>query len=499
MSKRIRSIIIAAVCLLVLGIAALILTKLPDDKKNNNTSSGSNESGVASSDSTDILGYITVYEFKGEQIATIDVKNQYGGFKMNQVSKDKWIVENAPDYEVNTATLDDLKTSCIQFAATKIIAENPADLTVYGIDDNSTVAFVSYTTGEKLSMYVGDDASSGGTYVYIKENDKVYLTSSGWSEVFEHKYTAYINLIMTPLMDVDKEGNEVDPRVKKIAFSGRGLKTPVIVEENPEYAAAEKDGTLNSSTSKNFSRFIYTSPINAEISNDAYDGLQNYYFGLSAYDVYELNPTAKDLADCGLTSPYVTLEVTAENMSFTIKLGNTVKIGEGEYYYATATNKKAIYVVDSLDFSFFKADPIDYMSALVVNVMIDDIASIEVEMDGKKYEFVSSGSGEDLVVRWNGKKMSTEEYRDLYTLVMLAYCEESVQPGQYNGQADLKITYKYRNKEKVDVIEYVKVETRKYMIRRNGGDLALCRSKYVDTLKQGVNLFISGKNVPTDY
>ena len=53
-----------------------------------------------------------------------------------------------------------------------------------------------------------------------------------------------------------------------------------------------------------------------------------------------------------------------------------------------------------------------------------------------------------------GKKMSTAEYRDLYQLIMLAYCEESVQPGQYKGEADLKITYKYRNKEKVDVIEY---------------------------------------------
>lgn len=498
MSKRIRSIIIAAVALVLLIAAALILATLPDSSEEN-TSSNGNESGLTSSESTDILGYITVYEFKNEQIASIQVKNEYGGFTINQVSEDEWIVEEASDYEVNTATLDDLKTSCIQFAATKVIAENPEDLTVYGIDDNSTVASVSYTTGEKLNMYIGADASSGGRYVYIKENDKVYLTSSGWSDVFKHKYTAYINLVMTPVMDTDEDGNEVDPRVKKISYSGRGLETPVIVEENPEYTAAEKDGTLNSSTTKNYSRFIYTSPIVADISNDSYDGLQNYYFGISAYDIYELNPTAKDLADCGLADPYVTVEVTALNSTFSIKLGNTVTIGDGEYYYATATDKKAIYVVDSLDFSFFKADPIDYMSALVVNVMLDDIASIGVEMDGEKYEFTASGTEDDLVVRWNGKKMSTAEYRDLYQLIMLAYCEESVQPGQYKGEADLKITYKYRNKDKIDVIEYVKVETRKYMIRRNGGDLALCRSKYVDTLKQGINLFISGKDVPTDY
>ena len=97
------------------------------------------------------------------------------------------------------------------------------------------------------------------------------------------------------------------------------------------------------------------------------------------------------------------------------------------------------------------------------------------------------------------KKMSTKEFRDLYQLVMLALCEESVEPDTYSGDPDLKITYTYRGKEKVDTVEYVKVATRKYMIRKNGSDLALCRSKHVDSLINGIEKFIAGSDVPAGY
>jgi hypothetical protein len=169
------------------------------------------------------------------------------------------------------------------------------------------------------------------------------------------------------------------------------------------------------------------------------------------------------------------------------------------YYYAMTNERKPIFIVDANDFTFFDEDLIKYMSAIVVNVMIDEIKTLTFDIGDKKYVFESSGEGEDLVVRWDGKKMSTEEYRDLYTLVMLTYCEESVEPGKYKGDADVKITYTYREREKVDVIEYVKAETRKYLIRLNGSDLALVRSKYVDTLCYGVEAYISGKDVPSDY
>lgn len=237
----------------------------------------------------------------------------------------------------------------------------------------------------------------------------------------------------------------------------------------------------------------------ADISDDAYVGLQNQYFGLTADDIYVLNPTASDKAKCGLSNPYVTIDITATKRNLKIMLGDKFEADDNVYYYAMTSERTPIFIVEASDFTFFEEDLINYMSAIVINVMIDEIDTLTVETGGKKHIFETSGEGDDLIVRWNGKKMSTQEYRDLYTLVMLAYCEESVEPGKYSGEPYLKLTYKYREREKIDTIEYIKAETRKYLIRLNGSDLALVRSKYVDTLVYGVEAFITGKDVPSDY
>jgi len=502
MSKRLRTIIIAAAAALLLGAAVLIVSIIPQESENNN--SGNTSSSIAGSEAPDASGYITVYSFDADQVRRIEVKNEHGSYAVKYLKEDEYTLEGMEEYEVDFDSIETLLTSCMEFLASKVIAENPTDLAPYGLKEPAAQARITYDTGEVIEASIGDTSSSGSRYVYLKGNDKIYLVPSGWSTVFEDKYSNFLDLTVVDAIETDEDGNEIDPHVKKISYFGKGLENPIILEENPEYVAekkrleeAEEGETLEATV--NAAQFIFTSPFKADVSNGNFEGMQYAYYGLTAYDIYALRPTAKDLKACGLDDPYVTVEVVDAKQTIKIKLGNTVTIGEEEYYYAVASGKTPIYLVDAVDFSFFEEDMINYMSAIVVNVMIDDIDTLTVEHGKDKYVFETSGDGEELVVRWNGKKMSTAEYRDLYQLVMLAYCEESVKPGEYKGDAELKITYTYRGKEKVDVVEYVKVEPRKYLIRRNGSDLALVRSKYVNTLVYGVTEFINGRDVPSDY
>ena len=503
MSKRVRAIVAALICLAVLVGALLAITFWPekDDTENN----GSNVSGITGSeDESEQYGNVKVYEFEVDNVRDITVENTVGGYTLSYVKSKTWTLKGVDSGFLTEEDLDSVLATATEFVAVKLIAEKPTNMEAYGLDEPLATATIKYNTGETITVLVGDTNSSGGVYVYLKENDKIYLTESSWSDVFLLKNSAFIDLTVVDAIENDEDGNEVDPKITKITYTGPALKNPIVIEQNPEYLTQVKEveenaGEDDAEQTVYASEFMFTSPMVADISNDAFDGMQYAYYGLAATDVYSFKPTSKQLSDCGLSSPQVVISLFDKNGTTKINLGKKVTIEEVEYYYVTATGKTPIYIVEASNFTFFEEDLIDYMSAIVVNVLIDDIKTMTFEIGDDKYVFEQSGSGDALVVRYNGKKVSTAEYRDLYQLVMLVYCEESVEPNEYKGDGDIKITYTYHEREKVDVVEYVKVATRKYMIRRNGSDLALVRSKYVDTLVFGVTELISGRDVPSDY
>lgn len=500
LSARVRSIIIALLCLVLLVGAALAITFWPE-----RSGKGENSSSIISSSESELneLGYLNVYSFKQSQVRDISVENTLGGFNFKYVGEESWQLQEAEVEPKDAKELEDVILSATEFAATKLVAENPTDFKSYGLDNPLGKVKITYSTGEVINAHIGDTNVTGNVYVYLVENNKIYVTDPGWAEPFLQKYTAYIDLSVVDALETDEDGNDIDPHVTKITYTGKGVKNPIVIEENPEYVTQqqelENDDSGDAEATVNAAQFIFTSPMVADISNDAFESRQYDYYGLLATDVYALKPTSADFAKCGLNTPYVTISITDKNGVIKIDLGNKIAIGDKEFYYVKSSTKTPIFIVEASNFTFFEEDLIDYMSAIVVNVMIDDIKTLTVEMDGKKYVFEESGSGEELIARYNGKKLSTAEYRDFYQLVMLVLCEESVEPGEYKGDAELKITYTYREREKVDVVEYVKVAARKYMIRRNGSDLALVRSKYVDTLKFGIGELIAGRDVPSDY
>lgn len=503
MSKRVRAIVAALICLVILVGVALAITFWPEKKDNENA--GSNVSGITSSeDESEQYGNVKVYEFSADAVRDITVENAVGGYTLSYVKSKTWKLKDIDSGFITDEEIKNVMATATEFVAIKLIAEKPTNMEAYGLDKPQATATIKYSTGEKITVLVGNSNSTGGVYVYLKENDKIYLTESDWSDVFLLKNSAFMDLTVVDDIETDAEGNEIDPKINKITYTGPALKNPIVIEQNPEYLTQLKEveenaGKDDAEQTVYASQFMFTSPMVADISNDAFDGMQYAYYGLAATDIYSFKPTSKELSDCGLSKPQVVISLYDKNGTTKINLGKKFTLDETEYYYVTASGKTPIYIVEASNFTFFEEDLIDYMSAIVVNVLIDDIKTMTFEVGDKKYVFEQSGSGEELVVRYGGKKVSTAEYRDLYQLVMLVYCEESVEPGQYKGDADIKITYTYHDREKVDVVEYVKVATRKYMIRRNGSDLALVRSKYVDTLVFGVTELISGRDVPSDY
>ncbi|MBE6788774.1 MAG: DUF4340 domain-containing protein [Ruminococcaceae bacterium] len=502
MSKRLRTIIISSVAVLLLLAAVLVVGLLPQNLGQSSSQNAS--SSISQNDVPDEYGEIPIYAFNSDQLLMAEVENKLGGFTLVKKGEDKYVLEGMEDYALNSDSVTAITTNAAQLSATKLISEHPDDLEPYGLAEPIAKVKLSFDTGEVVEIWIGETSATGSKYIYIKSSDKIYLTYGGWSSVFEYRYTFYLDMTVVDDIETDEDGKDIDPHVKKISYFGKGLKTPIILEENPEYIAeverldAVEDGEKVEAKVLP-AQYVFLSPFKADASNDSFAGKQYDYFGLTAEEIYSPNPTAKDFKDCGLDDPYMNIELVTAKRTIKIKLGGTLTYNEKPCFYVSSSDRDSIFIVSSEYFTFFKEDMIDYMSAIVVNVMIDDIKDLTIQHGKDKYVFETTGEGEDLVIRYNGKKLSTSEYRDLYQLIMLVYCEESVEPGQYKGDGDFTITYTYRDKEKVDVVEYVKVASRKYMIRLNGSDLGLVRSKYVDTLALGITEFINGRDVPSTY
>lgn len=499
MSKRVKSIVICAIALLVLVAVTLAVTFIDFD--------GGEDAPVSSiteQQELDAQGQIELFAYNTDQFLKAEIKNNYNDYTIKRNGDDGWVIVGMEDFLLGSSATDTLEITSTQLVAMNIVAENPTQFEPYGLDEPLAKVILHYSTGEKLELWIGDTNSTGSEYIYFKNNDKIYTTTSGWSAPYTCKNTYYLDMTVVDDIETDEDGNEIDPHVKKITYSGKGVETPIILEENPEYVAelerlekVESGETAEATIMP--AQFLFKSPFKADASNDTFAGRQYDYFGLNAKDIYAAKATQSDLKKCGLDDPYVTIEVVTANSTITLKLGNKTTFNDTECYYVISNQRNTIFVVDASNFTFFEEDLVQYMSSIVVNVMIDSIKDLTIEHGGEKYVFETTGDGDDLVVRYQGKKASTSEYRDLYQLVMLVYCEESVKPNEYSGKADFKLTYTYRDKEKVDVVEYVKVATRKYMIRLNGSDLGLVRSKYVDTLAYGVQEFIAGRDVPSTY
>ena len=392
MSKRVLTIVVAAAVAMLLGIMVVIINVIPD--KSEGGSSSNTSSGITSSEEQkDVNGYLAVYSYDEDQMRKVEVKNQFGGYTVRYVKKDTYTVDGIEEFNINQESIDNLLTCTMQIYATKVIAENPTDLETYGLDKPVSEIKISYDTGETLEMLVGQTAPSGGKYVLLKNNKKIYTVSTNWTNLFEYKYTHFIDMTVTDDLETDEDGEQIKVRVKKLTFNGGGLKKPIILVENPEYLA-EVDRLENASSGEelevtaNAAQYLFESPFVADTANDAYAGKQYDYFGLLAEDIYTPNPSAKDFADCGLDNPYATVEYVTSKETVKISLGKSFSIDSEKYFYASSTQRKAIFIVNASDFSFFEEDMIDYISPIVVNVMIDEFKTMTAEYNGKKHVFM---------------------------------------------------------------------------------------------------------------
>ena len=170
MSKRTKTLILALLALVLLvGAFFAVKLLLPEE-----------EVVESSSASTPI----TLISMEADEIASIEVDRPEGGFTLrnkNGVASIDGLSGLPLDADLMQETISTITT----LFAKEVVAENPDNYGVYGLDNPSYTAKVTRTDGTSFTLEFGlESSASYGTYTKLKGSPEVYI-------IYNTFYTIY--------------------------------------------------------------------------------------------------------------------------------------------------------------------------------------------------------------------------------------------------------------------------------------------------------------------
>ena len=167
LSKRVKTIIAAALALVLLVGAVFAIEFWPEKKPETTSSIGT--SSVESDEVKDDIGYINVFSYKEKQVRDVTIKNEHGAYTLKYVKEKTFQLEGAEEFVMNETAVGSLLDSAKELPAIKFIGEDIENLELYEINDKSITIELNYDTGERLNLILGGLNSAGSRYVYCKQ------------------------------------------------------------------------------------------------------------------------------------------------------------------------------------------------------------------------------------------------------------------------------------------------------------------------------------------
>lgn len=423
MIKQLKIIIISFVVLVVL-VAGIFFVSVTHLFNNNTTSSSSSQASSSSS--------ISLINTDANNISKIAITSASGSFTISKTASNTWKIDNVDPSIVESDSVTSTVDSAAQFTADSVIAKNPTDLSVYGLDKPSTTIVITINN-EDVTFYLGKENPLGNSYYLMeKGGDTVYLSSDAMT--FTNSEMFYIN---TTLLTVDQT-NDV-PNITSFSFGGSSRTSPIDVS---------KESTSSSSTTDaDSSGYTITQPVVLDVGSDQFSTLTSALASISADSCVSIDVSTANLKKYGLDNPKYTFSITIKNVTTTFLFGSTYSDEGSDYIYVMLAGRNAIYSVLTSSVPFYNYQITDIASPLPFIYNIDDVKAIIVQSGSNTWEFDLSGTSDNTIVKYDGKTLSTTYFKNYYqTVVGLEIQGETT--ASKNAQLLCKITFEFKDSTK---------------------------------------------------
>lgn len=315
----------------------------------------------------------------------VEVEQQKEDGTTEKVKEKQKIWES--DVPLDQSKASDLTYYGSSATAKRIIEEDAKDLSLYGLDNPSTITFYA-VDGRQQTLELGDKTPTEDSY-YIKKSDKntVYTIDSYAGDVL-----CYGKVDIMSKSVYDKEGLTAENMSSLTFFKG-----------------TEKVFDATKVTDITDWKLSYPLEIGAD-END----LAKYLEKLStlvATDIVEENPS--DLKIYGLDAPKYTFSYTLDGKPYVLKLGSE----KDSSVYGMFENGKYVYTFDSATLKTLDMPVSDVMDMIVYLPSIYDTEKAVFEIDGRNDVLTmnATSDAEDIdTYNFNGKAVEGENSQTMF-------------------------------------------------------------------------------------
>lgn len=483
MSKSIKTVVISASALAVLGIIlAVILIFFPEKKEENS--------------SDENVPTVSVTNKNRENVEAVSVKNQFGSFLFTRVEKTEdsktefyWTCGELLGAEQDENVVNAFIGGLAALSRQPLVEENAENLEKYGLEDPLSEVTVTFDDDTVTKLYFGI-ANPSDTAFYFRTDNRNVLTvdKDNVSGVFKD-IKDFVGLTLTESLS--------DTTVESVTINRKDLEETVEILYMSDILSDEDFVSATSNTH----RFI--SPFTAEVDESG-SAVYNNLCALTMSRCVYLEQSEENMEKCGLNDPFTVVEFTLGTDRKKLLIGDEIKreVSEGltevTGYYAVLEDKPGIFELskDKAVWATFK--PEQLISKRPLSPYIYYVEQIEIttadgtfmfDIDDEKKEFF-----------YKGEKIDTDRFRSYYQQLIGSYGEEYYS-GDISGSPifSMKFIYAEKYEEKYgckeNLVEFYKEDERKDIAVIDGKPIFKVNAIYAERLSENVIRLINGEDI----
>ncbi|MBQ3162355.1 MAG: DUF4340 domain-containing protein [Oscillospiraceae bacterium] len=480
MKKNIRLIIICAV---VVAVLAGLLVFLMTSKKNNP------DEQTADTAETEVTTSL-LYSNKLDDLAVLTIENEHGSYKVERFEfegENIWTIKEIANLPLSNAAITALVENAISVTAQQTVAENPEDISIYGLDAPLATVTAEFTNSDKTvrKLYVGNKTPKGTAYYFMMEGDPaVYTVNVG-------EMSPYLNDKWSTVIKTVFSGAAAETVIDKMTISRPDLDYDIVIEYDKRLDD-ENNMVANSSL------YVMTTPVFRELNPETCDAVTNGVFGLTATELGIVNPNEEDMVTCGITEPSLVLTVEADVGKLHLTIGNEIVDKDGNKgRFAYVDGVDIIYVFETSLLPWLTVKPLDITTTMFTSNYVYNLTSLDITTADGKLDFeITGSSADDFAATLDGQAVDGDAFKDFYQFILRApsseiYLEETT--------AEPVLTVDIRTSTGGDLIEFIPSDNRQSIIRLNGKVTYKCATAYVDRFISNIELYKNGEEIITSW
>ena len=421
-----------------------------------------------------------------------------------------YVLKEYEDITLSSTLLLTLRHYTETIAAVEKV-ENASTLDVYGLETPEAIAAITYADGDTARLRIGSKTpSETGYYAQLEGVDGVYIFDTDSVALFRHSSVSFADTTLITAPSVKESDTDAQAVLKEITYTGTAHPTPLVMRRS----------TPDDGEDMTYFSYIITKPYKRCTSDTVSSALSSVQT-ISAEQALYLHPSTEIKTKLGFDDPLIHIDATLavekddetatdiddedarpkiyyNSINYKLTIGS---VDENGNYIAMLDGVDAIFLIDKASYEFVLGRT--YLNSVNEYLFFKHIKSLDrisVEFDGEKYDFhlthypEQEDQEDQLDVTIDGKQYSTEEFRELYELIM-ALERHGTPASDPTGDVALIISLYEPNDQLYLSAEYYETSASMCTVKTSQGEVLSTLWSDVSFFIQQVKNYVNGKDV----